>query len=49
MSEMTRLEKAARALLDDIHKRYPGEELRCPYMRELEAALPGGARDREAT
>lgn len=36
---MTRLERAAKALLDDIHKRYPGEELRCPFMRELEAAL----------
>jgi hypothetical protein len=33
-----RLEKAAQALLNDVHRRYPGEELRCQYMRELEAA-----------
>lgn len=30
---------AARALLDDIRRRYPGEELRCPFMRDLDAAV----------
>lgn len=33
------LSVAAKALLDDVHRRYPGEELRCEYMRALEAAL----------
>jgi hypothetical protein len=34
-----RLEIAARALLDDVKRRYPGEELRCLFMRELGAAV----------
>ncbi len=35
----TRLHAAAAALIADVRRRYPGEELRCPYMRELDAAL----------
>lgn len=34
-----RIEQAARALLEDVRRRYPGEALRCPYMIELDAAL----------
>lgn len=30
---------AAKALIDDVKKRHPGEELRCPYMRALDVAL----------
>jgi len=33
-----RLLKAAEALLGDVRKRYPGENLRCPYMIELDEA-----------
>jgi hypothetical protein len=29
---------AARALIDDVRRRYPGEELRCPLMRALDEA-----------
>ena len=38
-AEIKRLREAASALLDDVHRRYPGEELRCPFMRGLDAAL----------
>lgn len=31
--------KAATNLLADVRRRYPGEELRCPYMIALDAAL----------
>lgn len=30
---------AARELLADIERRYPGEELRCPFMRALDQSL----------
>ncbi len=30
---------AARALLADVRRRYPGEELRCEYMRDLDDAI----------
>lgn len=33
------LRAAAQGLLDDVHNRYPDEELRCPHMIALEAAL----------
>ena len=33
------LETAARNLIADVRRRYPGEELRCPYMRALDEAL----------
>lgn len=33
------VEKAAQALLADVHRRYPGEVLRCPFMQALEDAL----------
>lgn len=32
--------KAAKALIEDVKARYPGEELRCQFMKDLEAALP---------
>jgi len=36
---------AAKALLDDVHARYPGEELRCPHMRALEDAVTKTGQD----
>lgn len=30
---------AARTLIDDVMRRYPGEALRCPYMIALDDAL----------
>jgi hypothetical protein len=41
-----KLEQAAKALINDVRRRYPGEELRCPYMRDLDAAC--SANDRGA-
>jgi len=35
------LEKAAADLLEDVRRRYPGEELTCPYMRALDDAVRG--------
>lgn len=35
------IEKTARALVDDVKRRYPGEPLRCPLMRDLDAACRG--------
>ncbi len=37
--ELYELLAASQALLDDVKRRHPGEELRCPYMRALEAAV----------
>jgi len=34
-----RVFNAAKALLDDVRRRYPGEDLKCPFMRELDAAV----------
>lgn len=31
--------EAAQRLLDDVKQRHPGEELRCPYMQALDAAV----------
>ena len=31
--------EAARNLITDVRRRYPGEELRCPYMKALDAAV----------
>ena len=31
--------EAGAALIADVRRRYPGEELRCEYMRALDAAL----------
>ncbi len=36
--EYAQLLAAGQALLEDVRRRHPGEELRCPYMRALEAA-----------
>jgi hypothetical protein len=33
------LEEAGSALIADVKRRHPGEELRCQYMRALDAAL----------
>jgi hypothetical protein len=30
---------AAKALLDDVRRRYPGEDLRCPLIIALDAAV----------
>lgn len=35
------LRSAALALIEDVRRRYPGEELRCQYMRALDEALEG--------
>ena len=34
-----RLKAAATALIADVRRRHPGEELHCPYMQALDAAL----------
>ena len=39
LEKIRRIVQAARALIKDVRRRYPGEELKCPYMRELDAAL----------
>lgn len=33
------IEECARALVDDVKKRHPGEELHCGFMRALDSAL----------
>ena len=33
------LRVAAQALIDDVRRRYPGEELRCPFMLAIDKAL----------
>lgn len=38
-AEVDRLRDAGQNLIDDVRRRYPGEELRCQYMRALDAAL----------
>lgn len=38
LPELRSIYISARALLDDIKHRYPGEELRCKYMRALDEA-----------
>lgn len=38
-----RLMAAAKALIADVRARYPGEELRCPLMIELDAAVVAGS------
>jgi hypothetical protein len=35
---------AAETLLDDVRRRYPGEELRCPYMRILDSTVKRATR-----
>jgi hypothetical protein len=35
------LEEAGSALIADVKRRHPGEELRCQYMRALDAAVDG--------
>ena len=37
--ELYELLAASKALIDDVKRRHPGEELHCPYMRALEAAI----------
>ncbi len=34
-----RVRMAAKALIDDVRRRHPGEELRCRFLREIDAAL----------
>lgn len=38
-AKVAALTEAGQALIDDVRRRYPGEELRCPYMIALDAAL----------
>jgi len=42
-AENDRLRKAGQDLIDDVRRRHPGEELHCPFMRELDAALKEAA------
>ncbi len=35
----SKLRQAAQALINDVMFRHPGEDLRCPYMKALRAAL----------
>lgn len=37
--ENKRLRDAGQALIDDVKRRHPGEELHCEYMRALDDAL----------
>lgn len=39
MEAETELLSAARELLADVRRRHPGEEIRCEYMRALDAAI----------
>jgi len=41
------LAKAGDALIADVRARYPGEELRCQYMRALDAALAAYRKEKE--
>jgi hypothetical protein len=36
---LQRIEAAAKAILDDVRRRHPGEELYCPYMQALGEAI----------
>jgi hypothetical protein len=38
-AENERLRAAGLALIADVKRRHPGEELRCPFMRGLDEAL----------
>jgi hypothetical protein len=38
-TELKSLSAAARDLIEDVRRRHPGEELHCPKMRSLEAAV----------
>jgi hypothetical protein len=38
-TELKSLAAAARDLIEDVRRRHPGEELHCPKMRSLEAAV----------
>ena len=42
-AERDRLRDAGSALIDDVRRRYPGEELRCEFMRALDEALTRSA------
>jgi hypothetical protein len=37
-----KLKEAAAALIADVRRRHPGEELKCPYMQALDAAAAEG-------
>jgi len=41
--EIVRLKVAASALIADVRRRHPGEELTCPFMRALDDALAGSS------
>lgn len=46
-ADYKRLRKAVTNLLDDIRRRYPGEELRCPYMRALDELVADDGQRRD--
>lgn len=39
INALEKVQAAAQALIDDVHRRYPGEALYCPVMIALDAAL----------
>lgn len=38
-ADLLEVHAAAAALIADVRLRYPGEDLKCPLMRQLDAAL----------
>lgn len=42
LARLREVEKAASALIADVRRRYQGEELRCPFMQNLNHKLTGG-------
>lgn len=47
MTRLQMIESAARELLGDIARRYPGEALRCEFMRALESAVQSAPTPRD--
>jgi len=47
LADNAKLRAAASNLIADVQRRYPGEELRCPYMIALDKALRGGEVENE--
>lgn len=41
VERLREIERAASDLLADVKRRYPGEDLRCPYMQKLDALISG--------
>jgi len=45
-AEAVKVVEAATALVADVRRRYPGEELRCEFMRRLDDALRARGADK---